>query len=128
MLPVLFHIGSYPVGTHDFFVLLGVIAATIVYFYEAQRRGMLDDRLLVIALGALFCGAVVAKLSTAWQYLALAPELSLWGVLERGGKSILGGLAGAYAGVLLTKRLVGYREPTGDLFAPAVALGMAVGR
>ena len=128
MLPVLFHIGSYPVGTHDFFVLLGVIAATIVYFYEAQRRGMLDDRLLVIALGALFCGAVVAKLSTAWQYLALAPEPSLWGVLERGGKSILGGLAGAYAGVLLTKRLVGYREPTGDLFAPAVALGMAVGR
>ncbi|MDQ5851024.1 MAG: prolipoprotein diacylglyceryl transferase, partial [Chloroflexota bacterium] len=94
MLPVLFHIGSYPVGTHDFFVLLGVIAATIVYFYEAQRRGMLDDRLLVIALGALFCGAVVAKLSTAWQYVAATPEPSIWGVLQQGGKSILGGLLG----------------------------------
>ncbi len=28
----------------------------------------------------------------------------------------------------VAKRLVGYRVRTGDLFAPAVALGMAVGR
>jgi phosphatidylglycerol---prolipoprotein diacylglyceryl transferase len=45
-----------------------------------------------------------------------------------GGKSILGGLAGAYLGAILAKRLIGYRSHTGDLFAPAVALGMAVGR
>ena len=29
---------------------------------------------------------------------------------------------------MLTKRAVGYRRHTGDLFAPAVALGMVVGR
>ena len=45
-----------------------------------------------------------------------------------GNRSILSGLVGAYAGVLLVKRLTGYRERTGDLFAPAVALGMAIGR
>jgi len=45
-----------------------------------------------------------------------------------GGKSVLGGLAGAYLGVLVTKRFVGYPHRTGDLFAPAVALGIAVGR
>jgi phosphatidylglycerol:prolipoprotein diacylglycerol transferase len=128
MIPVLFHIGPYSAGTHDFFVLLGVAAATIVYFYEARRRAMLDEQLAYIGAGSLFCGALAAKLSTAWQYIALAPEPSLWGVLEQGGKSILGGLAGAYAGALLTKRLVGYREHTGDLFAPAIALGMAIGR
>ena len=128
MLPVLFHVGPYPIGTHDFFVLLGVIAATLVYFYEARRRGMMNDQLLLIAIGSLFCGALTAKLSTAWQYVAYAPEPSLLGMLEQGGKSILGGLAGAYAGAVLTKRLVGYREPTGDIFAPAIALGMAIGR
>ena len=31
-------------------------------------------------------------------------------------------------GVVLTKRLVGYRRATGDLFAAPVALGMAIGR
>ncbi len=128
MFPVLFHIGPYPVGTHDFFVLLGVIAATMVYFYEARRREMLNDQLFLIAIGALFCGAIAAKLSTGWQYIAVAPEPSLLGMLEQGGKSILGGLVGAYVGAVVTKRLVGYREHTGDLFAPAIALGMAIGR
>jgi|GEM_PF-5478237 len=33
-----------------------------------------------------------------------APQPSLLGVLEQGGKSILGGLAGAYAGALLVVR------------------------
>jgi prolipoprotein diacylglyceryltransferase len=41
---------------------------------------------------------------------------------------VLGGLAGAYLGVLLTKRLIGYKGSTGDQFAPAVAAGLAVGR
>ena len=45
-----------------------------------------------------------------------------------GNRSILSGLVGAYLGALIAKRLVGYKERTGDLFAPAVALGMAIGR
>jgi prolipoprotein diacylglyceryl transferase len=128
MVPILFHIGPWGVGTHDFFVLLGCIAATLVYFYEARRRDMHNDQTTKVALGSLCFGALAAKLSTGWQYLVLAPEPSLLGLIEQGGKSILGGLAGAYAGALITKRIVGYREPTGDLFAPAIALGMAIGR
>src|SRR5206468_6109316 len=50
------------------------------------------------------------------------------GMVLRGGRSILGGLTGAYVGAHITKRLVGYTRKTGDLFAPAVALGMAIGR
>lgn len=128
MLPTLFTIGGWPVPTHGFFVLLGVLAATAVFFYEARRRRMLDERILGVVVGTLLCGAVGAKLSTLWVYLEVAPEPSLLGVLIDGGKSILGGLAGAYLGAHLSKRVLGYRERTGDLFAPAVALGMAVGR
>lgn len=40
MLPTLFQLGPYAVGTHDFFVMLGVVAATIVFCYEAPRRAM----------------------------------------------------------------------------------------
>jgi phosphatidylglycerol---prolipoprotein diacylglyceryl transferase len=109
-------------------VILGALAATVMFFRESRRRRMTDERIAWIAIGTLVCGALAAKLSTGWQYLALAPEPTLLGLLERGGKSILGGLAGAYVGAILTKRLVGYREHTGDLFAPAVALGMAIGR
>ncbi|NTW00387.1 MAG: prolipoprotein diacylglyceryl transferase [Oscillochloris sp.] len=128
MLPYLFQIGGWPVPTHSFFVLLGVFVAIALFIHEARRRMMLDERMLGIVAGTLFCGAVGAKLSTLWVYLESAPEPTLLGVLIDGGKSILGGLAGAYLGTHLSKRLLGYYEHTGDLFAPAVALGMAVGR
>ena len=43
-------------------------------------------------------------------------------------RELLGGLLGAYIGVEVTKKLVGIGESTGDQFAPAVALGLAIGR
>lgn len=128
MVPYLFQIGPWPVPTHGFFVLAGVLAATAVFVHEARRRRMLDERLVGVIAGTLFCGAVGARLSTLWLYIEVAPEPSALGALVEGGKSILGGLAGAYLGAVLFKGIMGYGERTGDLFAPAVALGMAVGR
>ena len=128
MRPVLFWVWSYPIPTHDFFVLLGALAGVAVFVHEARRRHMLDERLLWVLAGSLVCGAVAARLSALWRYTALAPDPSLVEFVTRGGRSILGGLAGAYAGALGTKRLLGYPRPTGDVFAPAVALAMAIGR
>src|SRR3712207_847255 len=115
MRPYLFSIGGVSVPTHDAFVLLGVLVATIVYAVEARRRGLTDERFVWIAVGALFFGAVGAKLSVIWRYIA-APEAPSLTVMWLYGRSILGGLAGAYVGVLITKRILGYRRHTGDLF------------
>ena len=128
MRPILFHLGPLPVPSHELFVLLGVLAAGVVFFREAERRGMMSDQLLWILAGTLAFGAIGAKLSTAWRYAAAAPDATLVDAVVRGGRSILGGLAGAYVGALVTKRVVGYPRRTGDVFAPAVALGMAIGR
>ena len=128
MIPVLFRLGPVAVGTHDFFVALGVLVAAVPFFYEARRRGMLDGRLLFVVGSTLTAGALGAKLSTVWEYLYAVPHPTLLGAWLDGGRSVLGGLAAAYAGALVGKRLAGYTLPTGDLFAPAVALGMAVGR
>jgi phosphatidylglycerol:prolipoprotein diacylglycerol transferase len=117
-----------PQPVHGVFVLLGTAAAVALLLREARRRRRLDEQLLIVVLGALGCGALAAKLSTLWPYLQAAGEPSLRGILLDGGKSVLGGLAGAYLGVLITKRLIGYRGGTGDLFAPAVALGIGIGR
>jgi phosphatidylglycerol:prolipoprotein diacylglycerol transferase len=117
-----------PPAIHGLFVLLGTGAAVAMFLFESRRRRALDDRLFAVLVGGLVCGAVAARLGVLGRYLALDPEPSWTGLLLRGGQSVLGGLAGAYLGVLLTKRLVGYRASTGDLFAPAVALGLAVGR
>lgn len=117
-----------PIPTHDLFVLLGVLAAAVVFVLEARRRGQTDERLVYVVAGALVGGALLMRLGTWAQHLDLRENASLAEHWLYGNRSILGGLVGAWAGVHVAKRLVGYRERTGDLFAPAVALGMAIGR
>jgi prolipoprotein diacylglyceryltransferase len=128
MLPVLFHVGDVAVPTHEVFTLLGVAGALLLFHLEARRLGMEDERLWQVAAGALLGGAIFAKLGTSWQYLRADPEPSLGGLWLYGGKTVLGGLAGAYLGALVAKRLVGEHRSTGDAFAPAVCAGIAVGR
>ncbi|SDT20991.1 Prolipoprotein diacylglyceryltransferase [Nocardioides scoriae] len=117
-----------PVGTHATFVALGVLAAVVVFVVEARRRGHTDDRLLVVVTGALVGGALLMRLGTWLQHADLRANASLAEQWAYGNRSVLGGLVGAWLGVHVAKRLCGYRLRTGDLFAPAVALGMAVGR
>jgi len=126
--PVLFHVGSVGVPTHAFFVALGLLTAGAVFLAEARRRGRLDEAMGWIVAGALLGGAIGARLSTLWGYVDTAAHPTLTGAVADGGKSILGGLSGAYVGALVAKRILGYRRSTGDVFVPAVALGMAVGR
>lgn len=117
-----------PVPTHELFVGLGVLAAILVITIEARRRGQSDERLLAVVAGALAGGAILMRLGTWLQHVDLRENASLAEQWAYGNRSVLGGLVGAWLGAHLAKRLVGYRERTGDLFAPAVALGMAVGR
>jgi phosphatidylglycerol:prolipoprotein diacylglycerol transferase len=116
------------VPTHGLFVGLGALAAVWVFVHEARRRGHTDDRLLVVVTGALVGGALFMRLGTWLQHLDLRDNATLAEQWAYGNRSILGGLVGAWLGVHVAKRLCGYRIRTGDLFAPAVALGMAVGR
>lgn len=126
--PTTLHLGPLAVPTHDFFTVLGVVVAAAVLALGAHRQGRLDQRMVFIAAGGLLGGAIGARLGTVLRYLAESPHPTWSGVLLDSGKTVVGGLAGAYVGVLLAKRYVRYREHTGDLFAPAVALGIAVGR
>ena len=114
--------------THDLFVALAVLVTAAMVLWESRRRGRADRTMVVISAGALFGAGVGARLGTVVRYLAEADHPTWTGVLLDSGKTVVGGLAGAYIGVLVTKRLIGYREPTGDVFAAAAALGIAVGR
>ena len=93
-----------------------------------QRQGIKDDRLWIVAGTSLAFGGVASRLGTWFQYLDLSqnePVLAWW---ADGNRSVLAGLLGAWLGVHVGKLISGYRESTGDLFAPSVALAMAIGR
>lgn len=126
MRPELFDVAGWGVPSHEFFIGLGVAVGVLVYFAEARRKGVAGDKVSAVAAGSLIGGALFAKISTAWQFVG--DGTSLRDLYLHGGRSILGGLAGAYLGAEVTKRIVGYRASTGDLFAPAVAIALAIGR
>jgi prolipoprotein diacylglyceryltransferase len=115
-------------AVHSLFVGVGVVLAGFVLTAEIRRAGPFDERLLVVVAGTLVGGALGMRAAGLVRYVSDVGSSALADAWRFGAKSILGGLAGAYAGALVGKRLGRYDRPTGDLFAPAVALGMAVGR
>jgi prolipoprotein diacylglyceryltransferase len=128
MHPVLFALGDYLVETHNFFIALGLGVAAILFYLEARRRGEVSEQMLWIVAGSLIGGAIGAKLSAMFGAIGDPSAPAIKPLILDGGRSILGGLTGGYVGVVLMKKIVRFTRPTGDLFAPAAALGMAVGR
>ncbi|MGE5829469.1 MAG: prolipoprotein diacylglyceryl transferase [Micromonosporaceae bacterium] len=128
MVPTLGHVGPVPISTHNVFVGLGVLAAALVFLTEVRRRRVTDDRIWIVVAGALVGGALLERLGTWVQHIDLSQNANLSEQWLYGNRSILSGLVGAYVGALVAKRFSGYRSRTGDLFAPAVAIGMAIGR
>jgi prolipoprotein diacylglyceryltransferase len=128
MHPVLAHVLGLDVGTHEFFVALGLLVAVAVFRHEARRRYVDDPRLWAVVAVSLAWGAVFMYAGTWLQHLDLRENPGFVEQFLYGNRSVIGGLVGAYAGAHAGKRLTGYRDRTGALFAPAVAAGMAVGR
>lgn len=113
---------------HGGWMGIGIIAGLAWYAAEVRRRRLSDDRLWVIAGMAVAFGAIGARMLTWPPELDLAqnPSPVQWWV--GGNRSIIAGLVGAWLGVEFAKRLTGYRHSTGDLFAPAVATALMIGR
>ncbi len=130
MAPILFPDGPIPLATHDLFTVAGIIAGLVLYYRALRRDRVLDQRILFISLAAIVGGAVGARVVTSWEIIdeVSTAGLPLTYVLTHGPRSIIGGLAGAYLAIVLTKRALGYTLSTGDYYAAAIPLALAIGR
>jgi prolipoprotein diacylglyceryltransferase len=96
----------------------------------AAGEGVVVERRLWQAAGAVIGALAGAKL-LAWaenwravMHASATLGLEAW----IGGKTIVGGLAGGWAGVEIAKRLTGVKERTGDLWVYPLCVSMAIGR
>ncbi len=128
VLPVLFKVGDIPISSYSFFMLLAIVLGSLVYWLEARKQKMANENSFYIIIAALIGGAIGAKLLIViyyWnQIVASFPDLTI--LLS--GRSILGGLVGGFLGVLLVKKKLKIQGRRGNLFVPAIALGVAIGR
>jgi len=131
MRPVLFELGGVRIYSHGFFLVLGLLACLAILVYEARRRRWPADEVVPITLAAFVGGVLGARLSmllfAGWDVAPVVFDYFALFDPSIGPGSILGGIAGAYAGGYLASRSLGV-GCTCDAFAPAMALGMAVGR
>lgn len=107
---------------------LGLAVGFWIFQREVKAAAAWDDRFMFMITGIAVGGALGERLGSVLGSVAGSGVTSLADAWLYGGRSVLGGLAGAYVGALLGKRASGYQGRTGDYFAPAIALGLAVGR
>jgi phosphatidylglycerol:prolipoprotein diacylglycerol transferase len=125
--PVYIPIGPWWIHPHLLFESLSYFIGFRVYLALRRRAG---DTVVVpyrwATLAAAAAGAAFGARGLAW----LANPEATWtvGSLLLGGKTIVGGLIGGLVAVELVKLAVGVRRSTGDLYAPALAVAIAVGR
>ena len=130
MIPELAQVGPVTLFTHDVFTVLGILAGLALYYRALRRDRVLDARIVLISLAAIAGGALGARLITSWEIIdeVSAANLPLTYVITHGPRSIIGGLAGGYLAIVLSKRALGYTLSTGDYYAAAIPLALAIGR
>ena len=107
----------------------GYLTGIGVFIWMARRHRIATPHMGLVAgwgLAAAVVGAKLAQLvSQGWPF-----KLPFWTVAEpeTGGRALRGGLLAGWLGVEIAKRRLGIKGSTGDLFAPALAAGEAVGR
>jgi prolipoprotein diacylglyceryltransferase len=128
--PVLAQVGPFTLYTHDVFTILGVLAGLALYYRALRRDRVLDRRIVLISVAAILGGALGARILTSWEVIdeVSTAGLPLTYVITHGPRSIIGGLAGGYLAIVLTKRALGYTLSTGDYYAAAIPLALAIGR
>ena len=129
MYPVLFTVGGVPVLSYAVFVGLGFLAAYGIRRQEVQRLGYArTPGHRFVALGALFGAMIGSKIG---MVLFATDMHALWETalnMDFTGKTVIGGIGGAYVGVEVCKRIVGVKHSTGDAFAVSVPVAQALGR
>lgn len=120
---------SVPIYT--FFVLLGLVVGGLTLFLLNRRLPDDGDRVdhsFIVIAAALFGGILGAKLPIWILYGAAIFNggFNLSAFLS--GRTILGGLIGGTLAVIAVKRFFGIKRRTGNQLAPAIAIGMAIGR
>ena len=126
-----FEIFGHLVSTYSLFVALGLLVGMMWFFLTVPRGGKVSiENSCYIVLSALFFGFIGSKILVIVENLEfLIKDFSSIKQLLFNGKSIIGGLICGYVGVRFIKRRLNIESVrTGNKIAPAIALGMAIGR
>lgn len=132
MFPFVFHIGSFYLPTYGVLVSLAFLVALWVAGRLARRSGLNSEAVLNLGIYAAIAGIVGAKLLMVLfdlnYYLSNPGEFFSLATFQSAGIFYGGFLAALAVAFLYMRRKKLPGLATADAFAPAIALGHAMGR
>ena len=127
MRPILFSIGPLEIHAYTVCMLTAFLVVGWLSYREAKRRLRLTEDTLMVGSVALLGGVVGAKLGML-VFLGPAEFWRLLPTIPAHGATLAGGLAGGYLAATLAERAFKVEQCTGDIIAPFIPLGQAIGR
>jgi prolipoprotein diacylglyceryltransferase len=129
--PVVLHLGPWHLPIHPVCDVLAYSLGFQFYLYLKRRSPgprLTPEQNAWIFVACLF-GAIIGAKCLAWAeapalYWALRNDPNFW----FGGKTIVGGLLGGWAGIEIAKRALGLTVSLGDACVYPLILGMCIGR
>ncbi|HET7842060.1 MAG TPA: prolipoprotein diacylglyceryl transferase, partial [Terriglobia bacterium] len=132
MHPILFTIGSFQLPTYGVLLATALLAAVFVVMRLGKREGMDSGRLFDfstwLVISALVGAKVLMVITDAGFYWKNPGELFTWGMFQAGGVFYGGFIAAVLFAWWYTSRQKMPILKVFDVYAPAIALGQAVGR
>lgn len=131
MYPELVRIGDFPINTYGLLLAVAFLVALYVAARLAERDGLPRERVYDLGLWMLLAAIIGSKILMLWTEPAYRENpwhLFSLDFLRSGGVFYGGFIAAVLTGYWLVRR---YGLPwwkTADAFAPAIALGQAIGR
>jgi phosphatidylglycerol:prolipoprotein diacylglycerol transferase len=135
-----FFIGPIEIRYYALVILAGIIAATVLSYFEAKRRGK-DTEVVIDSLTWIVIGGIIG--ARIWHILTPPASMVEQGITTQyylthplaaiaiwnGGLGIPGAVAGGALALYLYTRKRHLRFGLwADIFAPGLALGQAIGR
>ena len=134
--PYYFNLFGLRLHPHPVLEVIGYSAGFQLFLYLRRRWSrpavtLPFERNMWVIVGAVF-GALAGSKLLAWvespHEYAQAWRSGAGAAALLGGKTIVGGLIGGWAGVELVKKRLGVSARTGDLYVFPLLLGMCIGR
>jgi phosphatidylglycerol:prolipoprotein diacylglycerol transferase len=128
--PFDFHIAGLLIDSHLVFEILAYLLGFQYYLYLKKNTPdkITSEQRVWIIIGGAFGAAIFSKLLGFLEHPALIALSQQSMIYFFASKTIVGGLLGGVLGVEITKKLLGVKYSSGDLFCFPIILGMAMGR
>lgn len=128
--PIALELGPIQIRWYGVIIAFGIMLGYLLAQRETDRKNFPDNTLIDIVIGSVIVGIICARIYyVIFEWVYYKEHLSEIPMIMNGGIAIHGGLIGALGmGYFLTRKKGISFFQMGDIAAPSIILGQAIGR